>query len=105
MKLIATIMSTFLVAWLTRPLFAFHFAVPQNGLPRLSVRYLHRHRLPAAQKMSESSLDEMDDERKANLFQALLRDLQIEGVPLLGCGELLGKRRKFPRSIFTVGHL
>jgi hypothetical protein len=35
--------------------------------------------------MADSPLSEMDDERKANLFQALLRDLQIEGVPLLGC--------------------
>jgi hypothetical protein len=30
-------------------------------------------------------LDELDNERKANLFEALLRDLQVEGVPLLGC--------------------
>jgi hypothetical protein len=30
-------------------------------------------------------LDGMSDERKSNLFQSLLRDLQIEGVPLLGC--------------------
>jgi len=27
----------------------------------------------------------MSEERKANLFQTLLRDLQIEGTPLLGC--------------------
>lgn len=27
----------------------------------------------------------MTEERKANLFQSLLRDLQIEGVPVLGC--------------------
>lgn len=32
-----------------------------------------------------SPLEGMSDERKANLFQSLLRDLQIEGVPLLGC--------------------
>jgi len=30
-------------------------------------------------------LADMSDERKSNLFQSLLRDLQIEGVPLLGC--------------------
>ncbi|KAL9188517.1 hypothetical protein ACHAXT_006895 [Thalassiosira profunda] len=30
-------------------------------------------------------LEGMSDERKSNLFQSLLRDLQIEGVPLLGC--------------------
>ena len=27
----------------------------------------------------------MDDDRRSSLFQSLLRDLQIEGVPLLGC--------------------
>ena len=27
----------------------------------------------------------MTDERKSEVFQTLLRDLQIEGVPLLGC--------------------
>lgn len=30
-------------------------------------------------------LEGMDDERRSNVFQSLLRDLQIEGVPLLGC--------------------
>ncbi|KAL7527989.1 hypothetical protein ACHAWF_002388 [Thalassiosira exigua] len=30
-------------------------------------------------------LEGMSDERRSNLFQSLLRDLQIEGVPLLGC--------------------
>lgn len=34
--------------------------------------------------MSDPIAD-MPEENKANLFQALLRDLQIEGVPLLGC--------------------
>lgn len=34
---------------------------------------------------SSNPLDEMSEERKANLFQFLLRDLEIEGVPLLGC--------------------
>mmetsp|Transcript_32336 Transcript_32336/g.68382 ORF Transcript_32336/g.68382 Transcript_32336/m.68382 type:complete len:438 (-) Transcript_32336:122-1435(-) len=33
----------------------------------------------------ENPLEGMSDERKSNLFQSLLRDLQIEGVPLLGC--------------------
>ena len=37
--------------------------------------------------MSEipDALREMSEERKANLFQFLLRDLEVEGVPLLGC--------------------
>ncbi len=34
---------------------------------------------------NDNPLDGMTDERKSNLFQSLLRDLQIEGVPLLGC--------------------
>jgi len=29
--------------------------------------------------------DELSEERKASLFQFLLRDLQVEGTPLLGC--------------------
>ena len=37
--------------------------------------------------MSEipDALRDMTEERKANLFQFLLRDLEVEGVPLLGC--------------------
>ena len=35
--------------------------------------------------VDEDPIAELSDERKANLFQSLLRDLQIEGVPLLGC--------------------
>lgn len=48
------------------------------------------HRLTSALRLSDVSEDplaDMSDERKGALFQALLRDLQIEGVPLLGCGE------------------
>jgi hypothetical protein len=33
----------------------------------------------------EDAVEEMSEERRQNLFQALLRDFQIEGVPLLGC--------------------
>ena len=33
----------------------------------------------------ESLGGELSEERKANLFQFLLRDLEVEGVPLLGC--------------------
>jgi len=36
--------------------------------------------------MSASNpVEDLSEERKSNLFQSLLRDLQIEGVPLLGC--------------------
>lgn len=34
---------------------------------------------------NEDPLEDMDQSRKENLFQCLLRDLQIEGVPLLEC--------------------
>lgn len=37
----------------------------------------------AAASASNNPVDELSDERKANLFQFLLRDLQVEGVPLL----------------------
>ena len=35
--------------------------------------------------LSDDNPAEWDEERRSNIFQALLRDLQIEGVPLLGC--------------------
>jgi hypothetical protein len=34
---------------------------------------------------NDNFVDELSEERRTNLFQCLLRDLQIEGVPLLGC--------------------
>lgn len=55
----------------------FHPQLCRNGLRRL-------------QSSSESSttetdpLDELSDERKASLFQFLLRDLEVEQVPVLG---------------------
>ena len=33
----------------------------------------------------EQAIEELSEERRQNLFQALLRDLQVEGVPLLAC--------------------
>ena len=51
--------------------------------PRISVMSLTTSSLKLS--ASAESLEEMDEERKSNLFQSLLRDLQIEGVPLLGC--------------------
>ena len=36
------------------------------------------------EKDMDSPVDELSEERKQNLFQFLLRDLQVEGVPLLG---------------------
>lgn len=34
---------------------------------------------------TDDDLSDLSEERRSNVFQALLRDLQIEGVPLLGC--------------------
>ncbi|CAB9527525.1 expressed unknown protein [Seminavis robusta] len=39
----------------------------------------------ATQENTEDPLEELDQTRKKNLYQCLLRDLQIEGVPLLEC--------------------
>jgi hypothetical protein len=36
-------------------------------------------------KEGEDPVEDLDEQRKKNLFQCLLRDLQIEGVPLLEC--------------------
>lgn len=33
----------------------------------------------------EDTISELSEERRSTLFQSLLRDLQIEGIPLLGC--------------------
>jgi hypothetical protein len=34
---------------------------------------------------ARNPIDELSEERRANLFQFLLRDLEVEGAPLLGC--------------------
>jgi hypothetical protein len=34
---------------------------------------------------AQNPMDELSEERRANLFQFLLRDLEVEGAPLLGC--------------------
>ena len=42
-------------------------------------------------RLSDAPLEGLSEERKSNLFQSLLRDLQIEGTPLLGCDAKEGK--------------
>ena len=44
-----------------------------------------RHSWSLHAATGEDAVEELSEERRQNLFQALLRDLQIEGVPLLGC--------------------
>ncbi|GKY96942.1 hypothetical protein MPSEU_000653200 [Mayamaea pseudoterrestris] len=57
-----------------------------NGVLRPSTTLLER--TPGkgfgSKMKANGPLADLSEERKANLFQALLRDLQIEGVPLLG---------------------
>ena len=50
-----------------------------------STRISHHAPATSLRLSDENPLEGMSDERKSNLFQSLLRDLQIEGVPLLGC--------------------
>jgi len=50
-----------------------------------STRISHHAPTTSLRLSDENPLEGMSDERKSNLFQSLLRDLQIEGVPLLGC--------------------
>ena len=76
---IKALLTTSLLFYLTSA-----FQVPPTRIQlRSSSIPQHRHHAPL--HMSSDPLVDLDDERKANLFQALLRDLQIEGVPLLGC--------------------
>lgn len=41
--------------------------------------------IPTTLQLSEENPAEWPEERRSAMFQTLLRDLQIEGVPLLGC--------------------
>ena len=71
-----------------------HFMKPSSqGIYRPSSHVTgtvtHTSPISTSLSMSENPLEEMDDERRSNLLQSLLRDLQIEGVPLLGCGKFL----------------
>ena len=49
--------------------------------PPLAKRFTWNSSLSLAS--NDNTLDELSEERKASLFQYLLRDLQVEGVPLL----------------------
>ena len=57
----------------------------------------HHHIIPydshstSSLRLSGAPLEGLSEERKSNLFQSLLRDLQIEGTPLLGCDAKEGK--------------
>eukprot|EP00560_Eucampia_antarctica_P007679 CAMPEP_0197823626 /NCGR_PEP_ID=MMETSP1437-20131217/949_1 /TAXON_ID=49252 ORGANISM="Eucampia antarctica, Strain CCMP1452" /NCGR_SAMPLE_ID=MMETSP1437 /ASSEMBLY_ACC=CAM_ASM_001096 /LENGTH=438 /DNA_ID=CAMNT_0043422879 /DNA_START=64 /DNA_END=1380 /DNA_ORIENTATION=- len=51
----------------------------------MSVRNDLSSRLYESADEPKSAIDDMSEERRANVYQSLLRDLQIEGVPLLGC--------------------
>jgi hypothetical protein len=51
-------------------------------------KYTTHERAPKLFNTADSQIEDFEDwsdERKAGLFQFLLRDLEVEGVPLLGC--------------------
>jgi hypothetical protein len=62
-------------------LFAKGFGKKENPVPEEP--QMPPMQLPGMEE--EDPFAGMSDERKSNLFQALLRDLQIEGTPVLGC--------------------
>lgn len=59
----------------------------------------HNFRVSASSP-ANNPVDELSDERKANLFSFLLRDLEVEGVPLLGCDA--DQSHVFLAALFTV---
>jgi hypothetical protein len=89
----------FNILLISQPLFSKAFVVPATGLRSTTtdfrghvvVRDVHRTWGLAASSSAdeenpvENPVEQFSEERKQNLFQFLLRDLQVEGVPLLGC--------------------
>ena len=74
-------------------------------LPRCSFAFVqYQGKQPNGVVLSASSpesvLDELSDDRKANLFSYLLRDLEVEGVPLLGCDA--DQAHTFQAALWTV---
>ena len=69
--------------------FAFGFSPQQQqqlqNSPSIASSLTTSSRLSLSQTSGEDAVAELDDDRRANLFQSMLRDLQIENVPLLGC--------------------
>ena len=66
-----------------------HLSAPEVCLS--SPRVIHQNNAFHLSASSDNGVDnanpvdDLSEERKASLFQFLLRDLQVEGVPLLGC--------------------
>lgn len=56
---------------------------PSSAVSRPARSWSLGSALPSAD--AEAAIAELDDDRRANLFQAMLRDLQVESVPLMGC--------------------
>ena len=74
-----------IVAVLLTATYAFH--QPHSAIVSARPAFLASALSTALQssKSGEDVVAELDDDRRANLFQSMLRDLQIENVPLLGC--------------------
>jgi hypothetical protein len=84
MNLMAALTAALLTV--SSPFLTSAFQHPSTRLQTHRTRIIstHQQHAPTPLFMSDPLAD-LSDERKANLFQSLLRDLQIEGVPLLGC--------------------
>lgn len=75
-----------IVAAATTTASAFSPSSPIKSVKQNHHQQHHSGRQPITPlRLSNDNPAEWDDERRSNTFQALLRDLQIEGVPLLGC--------------------
>jgi hypothetical protein len=68
--------------WLSRC----HAFAPLTGQQHMSSKFVVKNSAASSSTIEESGdpLDELSAERKANLFQFLLRDLEVEQVPVLG---------------------
>lgn len=55
---------------------------------------------PTSKLFAANPVDELSEERKANLYQCLLRDMQIEGTPVLECDA--DQAHTFQGTVWTI---
>ena len=96
-------LSTLLIILLVgERVFAFSNLICYGPLSGSLIRRKHSSsRLTALNDIdSDSPIDKLSEERKSNLFQFLLRDLEVEGVPLLGCDA--DQVHTFQAAVWTI---
>lgn len=82
-KFEALILPTLALLWRQVPAFSV-LPVRYQHSSSISDQRWRSRRFPTFAE-TQNPVDELSEERRANLFQFLLRDLEVEGVPLLGC--------------------